>query len=80
MRTDQVERIIRRRSMLETSRPGAYNTRVLPSSMTHKPKTLLFVGEDDRTREAFVSILKRDYRLLRAANAESALQMFVRKK
>jgi DNA-binding NtrC family response regulator len=46
--------------------------------MTHKPKTVLIVGEDDRTREAFAAVLKRDYRLLRAASAEAALQMFIR--
>ena len=36
------------------------------------------VGADERTREAFVSLLKRDYRMLRAASAEAAPQRFIR--
>jgi DNA-binding NtrC family response regulator len=44
--------------------------------MTLKPKTVLVVDDDDRMRDTVTSILKRDYRVLRAATGEAALLLF----
>jgi DNA-binding NtrC family response regulator len=46
--------------------------------MTHKPKTVLIVDDDERMRETLTGILKREYRVLRVASAEAALPVLNR--
>ncbi len=46
--------------------------------MTTRTKTLLIVDVQDATREALANGLRRDYRVLRAATGEAALQVLVR--
>jgi DNA-binding NtrC family response regulator len=41
--------------------------------MTLKPKTVLIVDDDEGTRDAIGSILKRDFRVLRVGSGEAAL-------
>ena len=43
--------------------------------MPDRRKTLLVVDSDDETRETLTAVLRRDYRVLRAATGEAALQM-----
>jgi DNA-binding NtrC family response regulator len=43
--------------------------------MAERRKTVLVIDENDSIREKLASILKRDYRVLRAASGEAALQM-----
>ena len=43
--------------------------------MADRRKTLLIVDQDEDTREAITAALRRDYRVLRAATGEAALQM-----
>jgi DNA-binding NtrC family response regulator len=46
--------------------------------MPAKPKTVLAVSDDDRTRSRVGSILQPNFRLLRAASGEAALQVLER--
>jgi DNA-binding NtrC family response regulator len=41
--------------------------------MTHKPKTVLIVDDDEGMRDTLTAILKREYRVLRVASGEAAL-------
>jgi DNA-binding NtrC family response regulator len=41
--------------------------------MSHKPKTVLIVDDDEGMRDTIASILKREYRVLRVATGEAAL-------
>src|SRR5438874_8436577 len=41
--------------------------------MSHKPKTLLIVDDDEGMRDKLTAILKRDYRVLRVSSGEAAL-------
>jgi DNA-binding NtrC family response regulator len=41
--------------------------------MSHKPKTVLIVDDDEGMRDTLTAILKRDYRVLRVASGEAAL-------
>src|SRR5882724_6282266 len=41
--------------------------------MSHKPKTVLIVDDDEGMRDTLNAILKRDYRVLRVASGETAL-------
>jgi len=43
--------------------------------MPDRRKTLLVVDSDDEMRETLTAVLRRDYRVLRAATGEAALQM-----
>ena len=43
--------------------------------MSDRRKTLLVVDGDEEMREALTAALRRDYRVLRAATGEAALQM-----
>src|SRR5688572_22403646 len=43
--------------------------------MSDRRKTLLIVDHDDTMREALTGFLRRDLRVLRAANGEGGLQM-----
>jgi DNA-binding NtrC family response regulator len=43
--------------------------------MSERRKTILVVDDDEGMRETLTAILKRDYRVLRAATGEAALQM-----
>jgi DNA-binding NtrC family response regulator len=43
--------------------------------MTERRKTVLIVDDDEGMRETLTAILKREYRVLRAASGEAALQM-----
>jgi DNA-binding NtrC family response regulator len=43
--------------------------------MADRRKTLLVVDSDDEIRETLTAVLRRDYRVLRAATGEAALQM-----
>jgi DNA-binding NtrC family response regulator len=46
--------------------------------MTQTPKTLLIVDDEEGMRDTLTAILKRDYRILRAASGEAALAMLNR--
>jgi len=46
--------------------------------MTAKPKTVLIVDDDERTRERLTAMLVRRYRVLSAPSGEAALQMLTR--
>jgi DNA-binding NtrC family response regulator len=46
--------------------------------MTHKPKTVLIVDDDEGMRDTLTAILKRDYRVLRVASGEAALPILNR--
>ncbi len=41
--------------------------------MSHKPKTVLIVDDDEGMRDTLTAILKREYRILRVATGEAAL-------
>ena len=43
--------------------------------MAELRKTVLVVDKDERARESLVSALRRDYRVLRSASGEAAIQM-----
>src|SRR5262245_31083220 len=45
----------------------------LPGQMSHKPKTILIVDDDEGMRDTLTAILKREYRVLRVASGEAAL-------
>ena len=46
--------------------------------MSHKPKTVLIVDDDESMRDTLTAILKRDYRVLRVASGEAALPILNR--
>ena len=46
--------------------------------MPNKPKTVLVVDDDEGMRDTLAAILKRDYRVLRAASGEAALPILNR--
>jgi DNA-binding NtrC family response regulator len=46
--------------------------------MSHKPKTVLVVDDDEGMRDTLTAILKRDYRVLRTPTGEAALSMLNR--
>src|SRR5919106_1958161 len=46
--------------------------------MTHKPKTVLIVDDDEGMRDTLTAILKRDYRILKASTGEAALPLLNR--
>jgi DNA-binding NtrC family response regulator len=46
--------------------------------MSHKPKTVLIVDDDEGMRDTLTAILKRDYRVLKVASGEAALPVMNR--
>src|SRR6266542_4989044 len=46
--------------------------------MTHKPKTVLIVDDDEGMRDTLTAILKREYRILTASTGEAALPLLNR--
>src|ERR1051326_3496305 len=46
--------------------------------MSHKPKTVLVVDDDEGMRDTLTAILKREYRVLRVASGEAALPVLNR--
>ena len=46
--------------------------------MTHKPKTVLIVDDDEGMRDTLTAILKREYRVLRVSSGEAALPILNR--
>jgi two-component system, NtrC family, response regulator AtoC len=46
--------------------------------MSHKPKTVLIVDDDEGMRDTLTAILKREYRVLRVATGEAALPVLNR--
>jgi DNA-binding NtrC family response regulator len=46
--------------------------------MSHKPKTVLVVDDDEGMRDTLTAILKRDYRVLRVPSGEAALAILNR--
>src|SRR4051812_20609286 len=46
--------------------------------MSHKPKTVLIVDDDEGMRDTLTAILKREYRVLRASSGEAALPILNR--
>src|SRR5213596_1011464 len=46
--------------------------------MTHKPKTVLIVDDDEGMRDTLTAILKREYRILTASTGEAALPILNR--
>src|SRR5437773_11513679 len=46
--------------------------------MTHKPKTVLVVDDDEGMRDTLTAILKREYRILRVSTGEAALPVLHR--
>jgi two-component system, NtrC family, response regulator AtoC len=41
--------------------------------MSHKPKTVLIVADDEALRDTLTAVLKREYRVVRASSGEAAL-------
>src|SRR5688572_23182804 len=56
------------------NQPGR-STSILAVSMAERRKTLLIVDDDEGMRDTLTSMLRRDFRVLRAATGEFALQM-----
>src|ERR1051326_5578728 len=46
--------------------------------MSHKPKTVLIVDDNERMRDTLTAILKREYRVLRVSSGEAALPVLNR--
>src|SRR6187431_1414687 len=46
--------------------------------MSHKPKTVLIVDDDEGMRDTLTAILKREYRVLRVSSGEAALPVLNR--
>jgi DNA-binding NtrC family response regulator len=46
--------------------------------MSHKPKTVLIVDDDEGMRDTLTAILKREYRILRVSSGEAALPILNR--
>ena len=46
--------------------------------MSHKPKTVLVVDDDEGMRDTLTAILKRDYRVLRVSSGEAALPLLTK--
>ena len=46
--------------------------------MSHKPKTILIVDDDEGMRDTLTAILKREYRVLRVSSGEAALPILNR--
>src|SRR5450755_2800031 len=46
--------------------------------MSHKPKTVLIVDDDEGMRDTLTAILKREYRVLRVSSGEAALPILNR--
>ncbi|MGH7621072.1 MAG: response regulator, partial [Gemmatimonadaceae bacterium] len=46
--------------------------------MSHKPKTVLVVDDDEGMRDTLTAILKREYRVLRVGSGEAALPILNR--
>jgi DNA-binding NtrC family response regulator len=46
--------------------------------MSHKPKSVLIVDEDEEMRETLTAILRREYRVLRVSSGETALPVLER--
>src|ERR1700738_1826446 len=46
--------------------------------MSHKPKTVLIVDDDEGMRDTLAAILKREYRVLRVPSGEAALPILNR--
>jgi DNA-binding NtrC family response regulator len=46
--------------------------------MSHKPKTILIVDDDEGVRDTVTAILRREYRVLRASSGEAALPILNR--
>src|SRR3954469_3105627 len=49
-----------------------------PRAMSHKPKTVLIVDDDEGMRDTLTAILKREYRVLRVSSGEAALPILNR--
>src|SRR6516225_494792 len=49
-----------------------------PGAMSHKPKTVLIVDDDEGMRDTLTAILKREYRVLRVSSGEAALPILNR--
>ena len=63
---------------MNDSTPATFKTldhNILAVSMPDRRKTLLVVDSDEEIRETLTAALRRDYRVLRAATGEAALQM-----
>src|SRR5437773_11380610 len=52
--------------------------RTAPAKMNHKLKTILVVDDDEGMRDTLNAILKREYRILRAATGEAGLAILNR--
>ena len=62
----------------QTSDGGKRDTIPPAFSMNSKPKTILIVDDDEGMRDTLNAILRRDYRVLRAATGEAALAILNR--
>src|SRR5438132_9969875 len=60
---------------LQRCQPPATIRATSPSPMSHKPKTVLIVDDDEGMRDTLTAILKREYRVLRVASGELALSI-----
>src|SRR5262249_37698286 len=65
---------------LATVSPACHNTAGHPAfpHMSNRPKTVLVVDDDEGMRDTLTAILKREYRVLRAASGEAALPILNR--
>src|SRR5262249_44015712 len=63
---------------LQRCQPPATIRPPRPSPMSHKPKTVLIVDDDEGMRDTLTAILKREYRVLRVASGEAALPLLTK--
>ena len=78
LKRQQSEYLIERVATVSTACDNTPDSGHSPNSMSHKPKTVLVVDDDEGMRDTLTAILKRDYRVLRATSGEAALPLLNR--